>query len=246
MLKLCIKSAVLTEADLQRWDRMMELSNVRDESVTPFVELDFSVVGRTLPADHGYALYGGLSEVVPAVHEAEWLGIHTLVGTKDGKGNLLLSHEPQLHLRLPIDKIPLIYPLAGKRIAVQDHSLRLGIPQIRMLQPSPHLRARLVTLKLAGSGGKSAEAKSFLAGVERQLEALEIQGTVCLELAKEKDELDPYARRVVRIRGKAITGYGVYVSGLSDQDSLKLQAVGVGGRRRMGCGLFVPIGERES
>jgi hypothetical protein len=30
---------------------MMELSQ-RDESVTPFVELDFSVVGRTLPADH--------------------------------------------------------------------------------------------------------------------------------------------------------------------------------------------------
>jgi CRISPR-associated protein Cas6 len=101
-------------------------------------------------------------------------------------------------------------------------------------------------LKLAGSEGKSAEAKSFLAGVEHQLEALEIQGTVCLELAKEKDELDPYARRVVRIRGKAITGYGVYVSGLNDEDSLKLQAMGIGGRRRMGCGLFVPVGEMPS
>jgi CRISPR-associated protein Cas6 len=224
----------------------MELSKTRDESVTPFVELDFSVVGRTLPADHGYALYGGLSEVVPAVHEAEWLGIHTLVGTKDGKGNILLPHEPQLHLRMPVDKIPLVYPLAGKKITVQEHCLRLGIPQIRMLQPSANLRARLVTLKLAGSEGKSAEAESFLAGVERQLEALEIQGTASLEPAREKNELDPYARRVLRIRGKAITGYGVYVSGLSDEDSLKLQAVGIGGRRRMGCGLFVPIGDRES
>jgi CRISPR-associated protein Cas6 len=221
----------------------MKISNVRDESVTPFVELDFSVLGRMLPADHGYALYGGLSEVVPAVHEAEWLGIHTLVGTKDGKGNILLPHEPQLHLRMPVDKIPLVYPLAGKKITVQEHCLRLGIPQIRMLQPSANLRARLVTLKLAGSKGKSAETESFLAGVERQLEALEIQGTVSLEPAREKNELDPYARRVLRIRGKAITGYGVHVFGLSDEDSLKLQAVGIGGRRRMGCGLFVPFEE---
>jgi len=35
-------------------------------------------------------------------------------------------------------------------------------------------------------------------------------------------------------------GYAVRVSGLSDEDSLKLQERGLGGKRRMGCGVFVP------
>jgi hypothetical protein len=30
-------------------------------------------------------------------------------------------------------------------------------------------------------------------------------------------------------------------SGLSAEDSLRLQEVGIGGRRHMGCGVFVPF-----
>lgn len=208
------------------------------------VELDFNVLGQTLAADHAYPLYSALSKVLPAVHKAEWLGIHTLPGLKDGKGNIKLIPEPRLSLRLPVDRVPVVYPLAGKRVIVDEHTLRLGVPQIRILQPGTNLWARLVTLKLAGSKGQTAEAQSFLDGVRRQMEAMEIQAEVSLEVARDKAELDPYARRVLRIKDKTITGYGVYVSGLSNEDSLKLQAEGIGGRRRMGCGLFVPVQER--
>ncbi|MCA6558614.1 MAG: type I-MYXAN CRISPR-associated protein Cas6/Cmx6, partial [Pseudanabaena sp. M114S2SP2A07QC] len=33
------------------------------------------------------------------------------------------------------------------------------------------------------------------------------------------------------------------VSGLSEEDSIKLQIFGLGGKRRMGCGVFVPMKE---
>jgi CRISPR-associated protein Cas6 len=160
----------------------------------------------------------------------------------DGKGNIRLLPNPRLTLRLPMEKVPVVYPLAGKRILVGEHVLRLGVPQIRMLAPAEALRSRLVVLKLAGSEGQTAEPKSFLGGVRRQFETLGIAGEANLEVATECGELDPYARRVLRIKGTIITGYGVCVSGLDDEDSLKLQTEGIGGRRRMGCGLFVPVG----
>ncbi|AGY58701.1 type I-MYXAN CRISPR-associated protein Cas6/Cmx6 [Gloeobacter kilaueensis] len=206
------------------------------------VELDFGISGSSLPADHGYPLFSALSESVPEIHEADWLGIHTLPGVRDGHGSITLPSSSKLRLRLPMEKIPIVYPLAGKKICVGDYTLRLGIPQIRLLAPAQTLWSRLVVLKLADSKGQTAEPESFLAGVQRQLEALSIAGKPSLEKATQKPGLDAFARRVLRIKGVTITGYGIYVSGLSDEDSLKLQIAGIGGRRRMGCGLFVPVG----
>lgn len=218
---------------------------MRDDVV--IVELDFGILGASLPADHGYALYSALSEVIPEIHGAtcDWLGIHTLPGVLDGKGNIRLLPGAHLTLRLPMEKVPVVYPLAGQRIQVGEHTLRLAVPQIRMLAAGETLRSRLVVLKLAGSEGKTAEPKSFLEGVQRQLETLGIDGEASLEVAAEgRGELDPYARRVLRIKGTTLTGYGVHVSGLSNEGALKLQVEGIGGRRRMGCGLFVPMGGR--
>lgn len=37
-----------------------------------------------------------------------------------------------------------------------------------------------------------------------------------------------------------LIGYGVKVSDLSEADSVKLQQQGIGGKRKMMCGVFVP------
>ncbi|MFN5763400.1 MAG: type I-MYXAN CRISPR-associated protein Cas6/Cmx6, partial [Pseudanabaena sp.] len=42
---------------------------------------------------------------------------------------------------------------------------------------------------------------------------------------------------------KHIVGYGVVVEGLSDEDSIKLQSIGMGGRKHFGCGWFYPVKE---
>jgi CRISPR-associated endonuclease/helicase Cas3 len=36
-------------------------------------------------------------------------------------------------------------------------------------------------------------------------------------------------------------GFGLKVRDLCDDDSIKLQERGLGGKRRMGCGIFVPF-----
>jgi CRISPR-associated protein Cas6 len=57
-------------------------------------------------------------------------------------------------------------------------------------------------------------------------------------------EAGPHAgqprRQVLRVKGAAIVGYAVRVSGLSAEESLRLQSATHFGRRRMGAAFFVP------
>jgi CRISPR-associated protein Cas6 len=47
-------------------------------------------------------------------------------------------------------------------------------------------------------------------------------------------------RRIVTIAGKKVVGFALDLSGLAPDASLLLQEKGLGGRRHMGCGLFLP------
>jgi CRISPR-associated endonuclease/helicase Cas3 len=47
-------------------------------------------------------------------------------------------------------------------------------------------------------------------------------------------------RQVVKVKGVLIVGYEVGLSRLNPRESLVIQAAGLGGRRRFGCGVFVP------
>ena len=48
-------------------------------------------------------------------------------------------------------------------------------------------------------------------------------------------------RRVIRIKGETHVGYAMLVEGLTAEESIVLQERGLGGRRLMGCGLFLPL-----
>jgi CRISPR-associated protein Cas6 len=46
------------------------------------------------------------------------------------------------------------------------------------------------------------------------------------------------ARKIITIDGRRVVGFSVRVSGLSNEASLLIQEQGIGGRRKMGCGVF--------
>jgi CRISPR-associated protein Cas6 len=197
----------------------------------PYVDLSFSIVGDALPAEHGYGLYSALTHWNETIHELEGLSIQTIAGIPDKKGKIYLTDRSRLRLRLPYDKLPLVYGLAGKALTIGSHTIRLGIPQIYPIQPTSKLKARIVTIK----GYQEPEA--FLQAALRQLEDLGITGTIVIPVDKEgKAE-----RKTVKIKQFTVVGFTLGVFDLSDEDSIKLQIHGLGGKRRMGCGVFVPF-----
>jgi CRISPR-associated protein Cas6 len=201
--------------------------------VLPYVELSFDVIGETLPADHGYGLYSAIAHLCPMVHEQEGLSIQTIAGIPNRKGKIFLTERSHLRIRLPYDCVPMVYHLAGKQLSIGSHSIRLGIPQIFMLRPGSRLRARIVTIK------NYQEPQSFLEAARGQLAALGIVGEAIVPLDAEGKP----ARKTIKIKTYSVVGFGLEVSGLSEEDSIKLQISGLGGKHRMGCGVFVPMKE---
>lgn len=198
---------------------------------------------RTLPADHGYALYAAVCRVLPWVHASPALGIHSIAGTPVGNRQVSLRRRPVLSLRVPVDLIPKLCSLAGAVLDVEGTVLHVGVPTLRTLRPAPRLRSRLVVIK-----GKLAP-DAFLDAVRAQLHALGVAGEPRLlprprSAPVEPGGLggrDPWLRRTLRVRDRIIVGYALEVGGLSPSDAIRLQAAGLGGRRRFGCGIFLPV-----
>jgi CRISPR-associated protein Cas6 len=199
---------------------------------SPVVVVSFPTQGRQLPADHGYALYSAIARQLPALHGASWLGLELLNGVPWRAGLVALpTRGAQLRLRVPAERYGDVLPLAGKRLDIGGHTLRLGIPSARPLQPAPSLYARCVTIK------NHTEPEPFLDAARRQLESLGLNAALELPL----DEQGRFRRRILTIRDKRVVGFSLAAHGLSDEDSIRLQSLGLGGRRAMGCGHFNPI-----
>jgi CRISPR-associated protein Cas6 len=196
----------------------------------PHVELSFGVIGETLPADHGYGLYSAIAHLCPEIHNQDGVSIQTIAGEPDRKGKIYLSQQSRLKIRLPYEpnKIALILPLAGQQLTIGNHTIQLGIPQIFPLRPVDKLRSRIVTIK------KFQDPEPFLEAAKRQMAALEIQGNAFVPL----DESGQPNRKAIKIKTFSVVGFSLVVTDLNDDDSIKLQAYGLGGKHRMGCGIF--------
>lgn len=194
------------------------------------ISVEFPVQGDKLPVDHGYLLYAAISQFKADLHETGWLGLEMISGIPTGDSFIRLPRRALLNLRIPADRFGEIIPLAGKRLEIGKNSIRLGIPTARPLVPSPKLYSRLVTIR------GFMEVPEFLEAAKRQLAELKI--TAKLELpAGDRSRF----RRIITVKDKKIVGFSLLAHGLSDEDSIKLQAHGIGGRRAMGCGIFNPI-----
>jgi CRISPR-associated protein Cas6 len=113
----------------------------------------------------------------------------------------------------------------GRTLDVRGHVVVLGAPTVITLAPHAALSARIVTIK------PFLDPEPFTAGLRRQLTELDPAGGPEVQIALG-------ARKVVTIDGRKVVGFSVRLSGLADSSSVALQEHGIGGRRRMGCGVF--------
>jgi CRISPR-associated protein Cas6 len=108
-------------------------------------------------------------------------------------------------------------------------------------EASDTLVSRLVTSKLE-SIDHADVPRYFLESCQKGLEHLGIKGKAFIPSDRDGD----LARRTLQLRDKKVVGYSVIVEGLSQEDSLKLQWYGLGGRRHFGCGWFYPAREEAN
>lgn len=205
-----------------------------------FIEIQFDLRGKTLPSDHGYLIY---SAVKKTVLDEKSLPPEVLLcsvpGVPDKDGMIYLNRASRLRLRCPAEQVQNWYRLLQNKVLdVRGHWIRLVQPRLCLPQPSEILKARLVTFKLEAINHQELPFY-FQESCNKALERLEIKAKAIIDSNSDGN----LARRALQIKGKHIVGFGVVIEGLNEQDSLKLQCCGMGGRKHFGCGWFYPTRE---
>lgn len=197
-----------------------------------FVDWVAPVYGTMLPADHPYGSYSAQCKVIPEIRQHPEIGILSVPGIPDRQGKIYLTPQSHLRIRVPVAKIPIVYPLAGKKLTIGRDEIKIGVPSINLLKPHPKLKARIVTIK----NKECMQPEGFIKGARRQLANLGIDAQVSIPLDRNGEP----ARKTIKIKRQTTVGFTTIVSELSEEDSLQLQYWGIGGRRHIGAGIFLP------
>lgn len=208
-----------------------------------FLEIQFALRGKTLPADHGYALYSAVKKSLQNQSNnnlpsdlPDNIHLCTIPGIPDRAGMIYLNRGSRFRLRCPSDQMQTWYRFFQNQVFdIQGHLIRLIQPRITLPEANNTLTSRLVTFKLKDIDHTEVP-RFFLQSCQTGLERLEIKGKAFIP----SDPNGDLARRTLQIKDKKILGFSVVVEGLSDEDSLKLQWHGLGGRQHFGCGWFYP------
>jgi CRISPR-associated protein Cas6 len=193
------------------------------ELFATMVDVSYGLRGDALPRDHRPALAAALERLVPWLADPAQAGLHRVNIVAGAGATALLSQRSRLALRVRRERLPELAPLAGTVLDVGGHMLRLGDePRVRELLPYGTLYAHLVA-------SRDDDELAFLAAVEQELDQM---GVPCRPICGRRQVLD--------LDGAPLTGFSLMLDGLSAAGSLRVLEAGLGGHRRLGCGLFVP------
>lgn len=194
--------------------------------MSQFVDILFPVYGQSLYADHNYYLYSALCSKIQELHSLEEVFINTITGLPNNNGEIKLTDKSTLLIRTTIDNAKLFTKLKDSNLKIMRYQIRLGNPLYRMLEGKTELIARLVVIKNA------VTPELFKIAADKQLDKLEI-----------KADIEVLERLTIRIprseRNYTVVGFKAKAFNLSKEDSIKLQVSGIGGKHKLGCGVFV-------
>ena len=206
---------------------------VKTEFVVPerVLDVSFSIRCKCLPYQHAHALSEALHQALPWLVEEAAVGIHQIHGAESGNGwerpdsgTLYLSRRQKLILRLPSSRLAQADELVGQTLDVAGNRLDVGEYTARKLSDLPTRFARNVVAE-AGQ-----EEDAFLNQAAEQLAAMGIQVKKMMCSKEGRIELPD---------GTLFTR-GLMLADLDKEEAVRLQELGLGPGRKLGCGLFLP------
>lgn len=194
-----------------------------DVDAAAVIDIHFELQGTLLPRDHGCPLFLELSRLLPWLPEEELAAVHHIHGAETGKDDLLiLNRRAKLVVRIPAHREADLMTLSGKTIAIGGFSLTIGEGKAKPLTRHTPLYAHCVTTG-------SADEEGFTRDVIRILDELKI---VCRFICGRR-------QTITTATGTAY-GYSLLLHELPVDQSILVQQRGMGGNRKIGCGIFIP------
>lgn len=186
------------------------------------IDLVFGVRGSRIPSDYRFALWSALRKRLPWVDEEARAGIVGIGVTQTGGPMALLARRAKLTLRVPCSRVEAAQRLEGAHVDFASESIEITTAHPRALAPAATIYAQVVVLG-------PQEQPAFEGMLTEELQALGLDCRFILG-----------RRRSLRAGAEELVGYSVALHGCNLAHSLRLQQLGLGAERGLGCGIFVP------
>ena len=188
----------------------------------PVVDVLYAIAGAALPKDHRFELMSEITRCLPWIEAENSVGIHHIRAARADDGRFLLPKRAKLVVRFPESRVAAAAALVGQELDVGGSILKVGAMVVRTLVPHGTLYAHFV------AAGKDDE-QAFLTEINESLSDLKMP---CKLVCGKRHAFSAGKRQVV--------GYSLMLHDLTLEHSILMQQVGLGGDRKLGCGIFVP------
>jgi CRISPR-associated protein Cas6 len=196
------------------------------EVYTPhMIDLQFDLVGTTIPADNAQMLADALLRLSPWLAEDAGTGIQHLKGAETNKGDatLNINRRTKLFLRVPKARLDDMQQLVGQTLDLAGHALQIGSFKTREFTPFANIYAHFVDTG-------AATEEQFVQDVMRELDGhFQLRcGFICGRPQTLQSASGP------------LHGFSLMLHDVPAHKSLQLQDEGLGHHRLLGCGIFIP------
>lgn len=197
------------------------------------VDVAFRIECPRLPLEHAYALSSALHEALPWLADEARAGVHLIHGAESGNGwmrpqdpeneVLHLSRRTRMTLRLPKERVPQAQELTGQELDIAGYRLGVGDASVKLLSASATIFSRYVVDEQA------AGEQAFVRSVAEQLQqaGIRVRKMMCGRT------------HVLKTPDADVLTRSIMIADLEKPDSVRIQELGVGPHRKLGCGLFM-------
>ena len=121
--------------------------NKPEEYAPRMIDLQFDLVGTTIPTENAQLLSDALLGLVPWLGEDPGIGIQHLKGaeTNSGDATLHINRRTKLFLRVPRARVDAMQLLVGQTLDLAGHSLQIGRFRLANSARSPTSMRTLLT-----------------------------------------------------------------------------------------------------
>ncbi len=198
------------------------------------VDLSFAIKCKSLPVDHAWALSEEILKHLPWMENHEVAGIHQIHVAESNNGWLrpddedaLLypSRRTRMSLRLPIEKVPDAEKLTGLVLDISGHPLEIKSSSKKVFSNSGVIFSRYVL------SDSEEDENSFLSRM-----AAEIKNKTGHKVKK----MLCGKSHTIKTPEKILHTKHLMIADLDNDTSIKIQQLGLGTGRHLGCGIFLP------
>jgi CRISPR-associated protein Cas6 len=198
----------------------------KPEEYTPhMIDVQFDLVGTTIPADNAQLLADAVQARLPWLGEDPGAGIQHMKGaeTNSGDASLNINRRTKLYMRVPQSRVDELRQLVGQTLDLAGHTLQLGPFKTRAFSPFANIYAHFVDTG-------SASEEQFVQDVMRELDGhFHLRcGFICGK------------QQTLESASGTRDGYSLMLHDVPPHKSLQLQDEGMGSNRLLGCGIFIP------